>query len=585
MSSGTHQLEMNDSLRQIEIGQSSFEDLMTYKWYFVDKSRFIPDILKAANIVLITRPRRFGKTLTLSMLRSFLSLNFRNPADKSLPRKLFSNLSILKNTKFVDENMGQWPVIHLSLKDASGRTYESAVDRLKFSILAAASPFSFLADSDRLNPIDKESFKSLLNIRNLHKEEAESILANSLAIMESVLHAHYGRKAILLIDEYDVPLHQARTMGHYGEMIDLFRSIFSSGLKDSPHLHKAVLTGCLRIAKESVFTRVNNFKSFGISQIQLRDVAGFTESETQKILSDFNLDNCSEIVRENYDGYRFGGLEIYCPWDVMNFCADKMAGETVPGNYWIGTSSNNLILEFVDHADDSHLSMLRTLVEGGVVEAEVCDDMSFTELEARHSPQQLLSLLYHTGYITKTSNQQGRSAFRIPNMEILECFKQRISSYFTVENPSYAKASSELFDALITGKTVRAQKILQNFLTRFVSLRDTGSEAFYHGLVLGMLGAAVSPNNSRVLLSNREAGDGFYDIIIGDDATDTAVVLELKRAERSASTAPEDRLEAACRTALAQIEEKKYMLGLEEFKVVRRAGLAFSGKHCRLSMV
>lgn len=558
---------------------------MTYNGYFVDKSRFIPDIIKASNVVLITRPRRFGKTLMLSMLRSFLSLNFDNPADKSLPRKLFAHLDICQDIKFVEENMGQWPVIHLSFKDVCGPTYNIAVEQLKFSILSAAKPFSFLVDSERLNSVDKESFENLLNIRKQPKEEAELILANSLTIMESVLHAHYGRKAILLIDEYDVPLHKSRAMSYYGKMINLFRSIFSSGLKDSPHLHKAVLTGCLRIAKESVFTGLNNFRSFGVSQFQLRDVAGFTEEETRRVLSDFNLMNSSETVRKNYDGYRFGGLEIYCPWDVMNFCADQMAGETTPGNYWIGTSSNDLILEFVDYADESHLSLLHTLVEGGTVETEIRDDMSFTELDARHSPQQLMSLLYNTGYITKISNtQKGRSQFRIPNLEILACFRERISYYFTVANPSYAKASAELFDTLITGKALRAQNILQNFLIRFVSLRDTGKEAFCHGLVLGMLGAATSPNNSRMLLSNREAGNGFYDIFIADDGSDTAVVLELKRADHPISGSREHRLEAACRAALDQIEGKKYVLGLGEFKVVRRAGLAFSGKHCLLRM-
>ena len=572
-----------------EIGQSCFEDLVAKGGCFVDKSRFIPEILAAAKIVLMARPRRFGKTLTLSMLQSFLALDFRNPADRSLPQRLFGNLALAQKKRFVEENMGRWPVIHLTLKDVRGRNYESAVGQLKFALLNAAKPFAFLSESGNLNPVDKEALARLLTLRTLGEKEAEPVLTQSLAVMASVLHAHYGRKAVVLIDEYDTPLTAAAAGGYFDAMNRLIGGLFSAGLKDSPHLHKAVLTGCIKPAMKSVFAGLDTLKSFGVAEVRLRDAVGFTEEEMRRLLADSDLKNCLKDVHAHYQGWRFGGEMIYSPWDVLNFCADRTAGEAVRGNYWVETSGNDLIDEFLDHADEAHLGMLRTLLRGGGVEARVRNEVSMADLNDGRTAEPLLSLLLHAGYLTQAADLQGGlPRLRIPNEAIRGCWREKVRQCFTAANPAFAKAGAEFFDALTAGRRAKAQFILLKQLTRFMRLHDAGAddtpEKWVPGLVRRLLETAAPPFGRRMLISNREAAQGFCSIVIADDETAAAVVLAVKCAASSPAGNPEERLEAVCREALEKIEEERSASGLGEFKVVRRAGLAFSRKNCLLRM-
>lgn len=562
---------------KIAIGQSSFEQIRERGCYFVDKSRFIREILEAADVTLLTRPRRFGKTLTLSMLRSFLSLDYQNPEDRSKAQRLFEGLDVLRDEAFCRECLGRWPVVHLSLKDVEGETFEEALAMFRRVILEAAKPFAFLADSQRITSLDRMAFARLLSTAQAPLLNVKDVLTESLYTMEAVLYAHFGRRAVVLIDEYDVPLQKARIMGYYEPMIQVLRRFFSFGLKDSPYLGKAVLTGCLRLAKESVFTGMNNFKSCGIAQVQLRDAVGFSESEAQRVLRDFGLQDHAGLVKKHYDGYRFGGMEIYCPWDLLNYCADTLAGERGPENYWINTSSNDLISEFINYADERHLELLRRLMKGEEVCARIDDGLSFADLNKAHSPDQLMSLLYSTGYITKTAELADRqSLLRIPNEEVRECFRDRIAAYFTPDNDGYVGASRRLFDAFVDGRSLEVQAILNDYLMRFASVRDTGPEAFYHGLLLGMLGTATNLKEGKDLLSNREAGGGFFDIALMDSRRNIGVVLELKKAK---SDEPEP-LARSCREALGQIASRGYETGFGGLREMRCYGIAFCGKRC-----
>lgn len=574
--------KMTKIVKPIEIGLSSFEDLMTRGQYFVDKSRFIPEILGAANVLLITRPRRFGKTLLLSMLESFLALDPKHPEDLSKPQGLFAGLDVLSDLEFCRANMGRWPVLRLTLKDVEGASYEDCVKHLGRAVCDAAVPYEFLLDSPTLSGRVRMKLEALLSAGIRPSAADEDVFADGLVTLEEALHAYFGRKVVLLIDEYDVPLQKARINGHYDESILLLKRFFSRGIKDSPHLSKAVLTGCLRLVKESVFTGMNNFKSFGITQTRLSGAAGFTEAETRGVLSDFGLEHRLDVVRDNYDGYRFGETHIFCPWDVMNYCDDAAKGEKFPGNYWINTSSNDLIVEFVEYADEQHLDDLRRLMAGEEIAAQVDDAMSFADLAHLHSAEQLLSLLYNTGYLTRIGTlPDGRSVLRIPNKEILACFKDRIASFFTRANAGYVEACTRLFDAFVNAEGFAAQRILRQYLLRFASIRDAGPEAFYHGLLLGMLASAVTVANGRDLVSNRESGDGYFDIALVDVPKKTGVILEIKKAKSS----DDAELAKSCAAALEQIHRRSYA---EEFggglKVMRRFGIAFCGKHCLVRM-
>ena len=565
----------------IGVGEVDFAELILNHRYYIDKTRFIKPLFYAAKVCLVTRPRRFGKTLTLSMIKTFLEMNYRDPSDKTRLHKIFSGLDVYADEAFCQENMGEWPVISLSFKSIEGRNFEEAFDELKSIIADEADRFSFLEESARLSDRQRVALKKLCKVDGLEdKESALLLLADSLRVLEECLYAHFGKNPILLIDEYDVPLQKARIGGYYDDMLSIIGRMFRKGLKDTRA--KAFLTGCLRLAKESVFTGTNNFLAFGIDNPNFNDAIGFTAEEARNVLSYYNLQEYADEVRANYDGYRFAGVEIYCPWDLLCFCQEtQFKGIVRFGNYWINSSSNDLILEFVDYADEEHLGMLSKLMAGKTVTARIDPNLSFAELNVQHSPEQLMSLLYSTGYLTEVdAAPDGRSILRIPNKEIDECFREKINSYFSSRNPSTVERVKLLLNGLNDGAASLVQSSINFCLQRFMSVRDGSSEAFYHGFLLSLVGIVGSEYGKRGVASNRETGDGYSDIRIDDYEASTRVILELKKC------GPGESLEAACDKAIEQIRDRGY--GLEDdatLRTIRLYGIAFRGKHCVVKLM
>ena len=559
------------------LGDTSFERMRTRGAYFVDKTAYIRQIYEDGNYVtLITRPRRFGKTLTQSMLKSFFELNYAAPDDRTQAQALFKGLAVEKDTAFCEANLGRWPVLSLSFKDVGGNTFEDALTSLATTLSACVQKYAFLTTSEKLTEFQRSEMTTLRNLPNLpfalQKEKSKAGLAAIIFAFYTV----FNRSVIVLLDEYDVPLNKARTGGYYNDMIDVIREMLSRGLKDSDYLEKAVVTGCLRIAKESVFTGLNHFGCHTVSDDSLSDALGITTDEAQKVLADFGLTPYADAVRRHYDGYRFGNREMYCPWDLLCFCRDN-AGKTVGEytNYWTNTSGNDLIKEFVHYADESHLLLLRDLLAGKNVTGRITEDLSFAELNAAHSPENLLSLLYASGYLTSVGkNADGTRELTIPNEEVLSCFMREVADYFSPADPCYQAVGRDLLAALSAGNGANANRILQRFLLRYVSVRDTGSESFYHGMVLGLLGSALKDD----LASNRESGDGYPDVSFLNPSDNTAVILEFKKTASSDPAA----LRASAQDALTQIHERRYALPFTDAgcQTIRLYGIAFSGKTC-----
>ncbi len=558
------------------VGASSFAKLRKRGAYYVDKTSFIPEILCDGNDVsLITRPRRFGKTLMQRTLQSFFELNYANPDDRSEAESLFKGLAIADNRTFCDAHMGRYPVVFLSFKEICSNTFEDAVSALSSLMADTVDTFNQLLTHPKLSEKLRSDLKKCTELKEFSTQKQKTFLTDSLKILVQALSEAYGRSVIVLIDEYDVPLNYARTNGYYADLLPLIRVMLSNALKDdNDYVFKTVVTGCLRIAKESVFTGLNHFGCHPLSGSSLSAAVGFTPAEAEQVLADFSLSQYGDDVRRHYDGYRFGTQEIYCPWDLMCFCRDAAGQENVAfQNYWIHTSSNDLITEFLRYADETHLEALRDLLKGKTVASPITEDLSFKEIDASHSAVQMLSLLYCTGYLTSSgTDSNGKFKLRIPNNEVRDCFKRQIAIYFSDQSDDYVNVGRLLAKALSDGNGALANDLLQDFLIRSISVRDTGAESFYHGTVLGLLGSALRRN----LKSNAEAGDGYSDIQFMDYASNTAVILELKKTESLAS------LESTAAQALHQIHDRRYYAEYINAGVakVQIYGMAFCGKHC-----
>lgn len=560
------------------VGESSFATLRDAGAYYVDKTQFIRKIFDDGNSVsLITRPRRFGKTLLQRTLQSFFELNYANPGDRTRAASLFKNLNITQDIAFCEKHMGQWPVLFVTFKEMNAADYSKAVSALSRIIGRTAQTYGFLLQSKDMSGFRKTALEQLIHLQFLPLAAQENFLSNSLQILTQILAETYSRRVIVLIDEYDVPLNRARVNGYYDKMQPLLKDMLGGALKDNPVLQKGVVTGCLRIAKESVFTDLNNFGCHSISDSNLAEVVGFTPEETAKILSDFRLTALADSVRRHYDGYRFGNRDIYCPWDLLSFCRDfrgKNTKDIFFKNYWVHTSSNSLITEFLHFADETHLLLLKELLKGNTVKASVSEDLSFAEINASHAPQHLLSLLYCTGYLTSDTPLNGGDValLRIPNEEVRTCFEREIDIFFSKKNDNYINIGRQLAHELVHGKGAAANDVLADILMRNASIRDTGSEAFYHGIVLGLLSSALqSP-----IQSNQEGGDGYYDIRFLDKKEDTAVIIELKK------TNSPSQLTSAAKSAVAQIHKRRYYADYLTGNVgrIQLYGIACCGKYC-----
>lgn len=553
--------------KKLPIGIENFKELQTEDFYYIDKTYFIRDFLAGwAKVNLFTRPRRFGKSLNMSMLKCFFELG--------TDRNIFKDLNISKETAVCEAYMGKFPVIFLSLKGINADTYESALEMAVQNIRGEARRFQYLLDSDRLTSYDKEAFTELLQ-----EHMTEGTLCSSLKILSELLEKHHDRQVILLIDEYDVPLAKAFERGYYDRMVLFLRNMFEHALKTNDSLKFSVLTGCMRISKESIFTGLNNLKVLSIAEVQFDEAFGFTDQEVREMLEYYGLSEHYEEIREWYDGYQFGNVEVYCPWDVINYCDALRADQDAqPKNYWSNTSSNEAVRRFIRESDKAAVRReIERLVAGEVITKEIHQELTYKDMYA--SLDNLWSVLFTTGYLTQRGKPEGnRFQLAIPNMEIRNIFTAQIMDFFKENVPKNGDALREFCEALKTGNAKSVEKILSEYLRRTVSIRDTFvkkpmKENFYHGFLLGILGFGDSWSVS----SNRESGDGYSDILVETDDGETGIVLELKYAE-------DGNLDAACKKALRQIEQKRYGEELEEEGILHilKYGIAFYKKRCRV---
>ena len=558
-------------LKKLPIGIENFEEMRREDFYYVDKSHVIEQLLTQwGKVNLFTRPRRFGKSLNMSMLQSFFEIG----KDKTL----FDGLRISDNQELCEEYQGKFPVVSVSLKGINGATYEEARRFLIKTINEEARRLSVLSDSTELDETDHELLTQLKK-----KEMTNDSLVYSIRELTELLEKHYGSKVIVLIDEYDVPLAKANENGYYDEMVLLIRNLFENALKTNSSLKFAVLTGCLRIAKESIFTGLNNFKVYSITDKSFDETFGFTDAEVRELLRYYGQEKYYETVKEWYDGYRFGNVDVYCPWDVINFCSDHLADPGLePKNYWANTSGNSVISHFIDSVGKPQKLTrmeLEQLVNGGIVQKEINSELTYKELYS--SIDNLWSTLFMTGYLTQRGESSGnRYNLVIPNREIRNIITNHILKMFKENVKDDGKTVSDLCDALLNQNPEKVELIFTEYMKKTISIRDTFArkptkENFYHGLLLGILGF----KENWSVMSNRESGDGFGDILIRIEDEDVGIVIEVKYAD-------DGNLQGECEKALQQIIDIRYTEALEQegIHTIIKYGIACYRKKCKVLM-
>ena len=558
-------------LKKLPIGIENFEKMRREDFYYVDKSHVIGQLLTQwGKVNLFTRPRRFGKSLNMSMLQSFFEIG----KDKTL----FDGLRISDNQELCEKYQGKFPVVSVSLKGINGATYEEARRFLIKTINEEARRLSVLSDSTELDETDHE-----LLIQLKKKEMTNDSLVYSIRELTELLEKHYGSKVIVLIDEYDVPLAKANENGYYDEMVFLIRNLFENALKTNSSLKFAVLTGCLRIAKESIFTGLNNFKAYSITDKSFDETFGFTDAEVRELLRYYGQEKYYETVKEWYDGYRFGNVDVYCPWDVINFCSDHLADPGLePKNYWANTSGNSVISHFIDSVGKPQKLTrmeLEQLVNGGIVQKEINFELTYKELYS--SIDNLWSTLFMTGYLTQRGESSGnRYNLVIPNREIRNIITNHILKMFKENVKDDGKTVSDLCDALLNKNPEKVELIFTEYMKKTISIRDTFAqkptkENFYHGLLLGILGF----KENWSVMSNRESGDGFGDILIRIEDEDVGIVIEVKYAD-------DGNLQEECEKALQQIIDIRYTEALEQegIHTIIKYGIACYRKKCKVLM-
>ena len=566
------------STLKLPVGIENFEEIRKLGFYYIDKTRLIEQLLQGwGKVTLFTRPRRFGKTLNMSMLKSFFEIG----TDESL----FEGLYISGNKELCDKHMGKYPVIFLSLKSVEGLKYEDAIYRITELIGIEAQRFEFLAESDRLSNNEKAQYKALIALDNGKYSMDDDILVSGLQMLSHLLYKHYGKKTVILIDEYDVPLDKAFQNGYYKEMVSLIRGLFGRALKTNEFLQFAVLTGCLRVSKESIFTGLNNFEINSIVDIAHDEQFGFTDDEVRKLLTDYDRAERYPDVKEWYDGYHFGNTDIYCPWDVINF-AKKLVFDTSarPSTFWINSSGNDMVKRFVDKADQTTRDEIEKLVAGGFVEKQLRLDLTYDEID--NTIDNLWSVLFTTGYLTTAGEvrlpDSESYAYKlvIPNKEVREVFVLQIQEWFKVVVAKDDDTMKLLSRAILDKDEKQIARQLNIVMSRMISILDTKAsddmkENFYHGLLLGLLRGS---NPGWLIKSNRESGDGFSDILIKPEDPDAGIVIEVKYAKEMKN------LDAACEAAMTRINEKRYDEALcDEGRCdILAYGIAFCRKRCKV---
>lgn len=557
--------------KKIPVGIENFQDMRKFNFYYIDKTNLIEQLLDNwSKVTLFTRPRRFGKTLNMSMLRSFFELG----TDKSL----FDGLYISKNKELCEEHMGKYPVIFFSLKSVEGLKFENARYRIIEMIGREAQRYEFLAESDKLSENEKAQYKALIALDNGKYTMDDDILISGIQMLSHLLYKHYGQKTVILIDEYDVPLDKAFENGYYKEMVSLIRGIFGMALKTNDSLQFAVLTGCLRISKESIFTGLNNFEVLSILNTQYDEAFGFTDGEVKQILEDYNLSDHYPDVKEWYDGYHFGNTDIYCPWDVIRYCKNLCADPAaLPEDFWSNSSGNAMVRRFIDKADIRTKNEIERLIAGEDIEKDISQELTYDEIDK--SIENLWSVLFTTGYLThKGCTESGRYRLTIPNKEVRNLFIRKIREWFSDVTRNDGKTLEEFCNAFVDKDPGKIEQIFGDYLWNTISIRDTATakakkENFYHGILLGLLGYKAS----WLIKSNAESGTGYSDILVEVPDNRTGIVIELKYAE-------DGDMDSACSRALEQIEEKEYVDKLRQdgMRNFIKYGIACFKKDCKV---
>ena len=550
---------------KLPVGIDQFDKLIKSDFYYVDKTRLIEQLLQNwGEVNLFTRPRRFGKTLNMSMLKSFFEIG----TDKTL----FDQLYIAANKELCEEYMGQYPVIFLSLKGGDGLNFEEAKSMLKITIRTEAQRHYELKKSEKVSEENRKLFNDILSGEDERIED-------SLRMLSQILFEHYGKKSIILIDEYDVPLDKAFQHGYYKGMVSLLRGLFGQALKTNEFLQFAVLTGCLRVSKESIFTGLNNFKVLSIADVRFDEQFGFTDEEVRKLLKDYDLEDYFSEAKEWYDGYHFGNADIYCPWDVINYVEHlRYDPEAEPEAFWINSSGNDLVKRFVAKADQTTKDEIEQLIAGDVIEKKIRQDLTYDEID--QSIDNLWSVLFTTGYLTQTGRaERGIYKLMIPNKEVREVFIDQIQQWFDQTVVNDEDRMSSFYQSFAQGKAKDVQDQLTSILAETISILDTKArneekENFYHGIMLGLL----RNHRNWIVKSNVESGEGFVDILIKPEDPDEGILIELKYSKTF------DGLEKACERAMEQIKDRRYDEALREEgrRHILAYGIAFCKKRCKV---
>lgn len=567
----TEGADIMDEFLKLPVGIDNFEKIRQNGFYYVDKTSLIEQLFSNwGEVNLFTRPRRFGKTLNMSMLKYFFEIG--------TDRSLFDGLHISSNEKICSEHMGKYPVIFLSLKNAEGLNFDTAKYQMVELIAREAERFPFLAKDTNLSDRDREKYRVLTAFADGHYQMSDDVLYGSLQTLSELLYKHFNQKTVILIDEYDVPLDKAFQHGYYREMVALIRAMFGRALKTNEALAFAVLTGCLRVSKESIFTGLNNFKILSITDSRFDEQFGFTDKEVQKLLADYHLEARFSETKEWYDGYRFGNVDVYCPWDVINHI-DRIKDDpnARPEAYWINTSGNDLVKRFVDKANRTTRNEIEQLIAGNAIEKTLRLDLTYDEID--NSIENLWSVLFTTGYLTQTGmTEDGAYRLVIPNREIREGFKLQIQEWFKKSIFSNTEQLTAFWKAFEEGNTDGVEMYLNRIMSNSISVFDikTGEEKkeiSYHNLLVGIL----TGNADWLVKSNVEAGEGFADIIVETEDPNAGIVVELKY------TKDYDEMEQACRAALDQINDRRYQEYLlnDGRKDITLYGIVFCKKRCK----
>lgn len=558
-------------MKKFPIGIDGFEKIRTNDFYYVDKTLFIAELLRNwGEVNLFTRPRRFGKSLNMSMLKSFFEIGGN--------QKIFDGLRIMQEKDLCEHYMGKFPVISISLKNVDGRCFEAAVEALRVTIGNEAMRFPFLEDSDRLSSEERNIYTKLIAVDRTSAAQfsmSDDMLTASVRTLARLLAKHYGQKVMILIDEYDVPLDKAFQGGYYDDMVNLLRNLLGNALKSNEDLFMAVLTGCLRISKESIFTGLNNLKVHTISDVRYDEYFGFTETDVNEMLEFYGLSAYRDVIQEWYNGYIFGKTSVYCPWDVINYCDLLLADpDAEPENYWANTSSNDLVRRLLQKANQTVRDEIEQLLNGGSIVKTICQELTYRDVES--SISNIWSVLYSTGYLTQRERLPGRRLeLTLPNCEVKEVFMDLVREWF--QDRAYADAGriNRFCAAFPAGDVPVIQEMLSDYLWESISIRDTAvrsdlKENFYQGMLLGLLRS----QGDWSIKSNAETGLGYSDISVSTPGR-IGIVIEIKYAH-------DGNLEHACEDAMRQIDEKLYAVGLQKrgMKKIVKYGIAFYEKEC-----